>query len=84
MRTKGIKLFEKIIVGTFTNQSQVDQEIEDGSQVHPFAKHVTEVINHRVKNIPDSFSGSFILEESYYKYPNKPLEIKPLFFSTAH
>ncbi len=80
MPTKGIKLFEKIIVGHFDNQDQIDNEISDGQQIHPYAVHVTEVINHRISNIPSDFVGTFILEESYYTYPDGSKKIKPLFF----
>ena len=82
-KSNGIDLFERIIVGVFHNQKQIDQERTAGKQLHPFAKHVTEIITHRVHNVPSDFNGTLILEESYYDYPDKEQEIKPLFFKVT-
>lgn len=83
MASIGVKLFQKIIVGTFDNSAQVNKERKTGSQKHPLARHVTEVMDHRIKNMPKDFDGSFILEESYYDYPDKEQIVKPLLFKVT-
>jgi len=83
MQSVGVQLFQKIIVGVFDNQKQVKAELASGKQVHPEAKHVTEIIDHRVSNIPSDFVGTFILEESYYSHTNGQYEVKPLFFKVS-
>lgn len=80
MLSEGVRLFQKIIVGVFDNQEQVDLERSKNAQVHPLAKHVTDIMDEKVDNVPEGFDGTFILEESYYHHVNKPYEIKPLLF----
>jgi hypothetical protein len=61
-----ISLFKKFIVGNFDNQRQVDQEKRTGQIEHPFARHISDIANSKISNIPADFKGFFILEESYY------------------
>jgi len=75
-----LEKFVKILCGTLDNKAQVDQELADGNQVHPYAKHVTAVCDHKIINRPKDHEGLYILEESYYTYPGKELDIKPLLF----
>lgn len=76
-----LKKFTEILCGSLDNQEQIDQERKDGQQIHPYAKHVTEVIDHKIINRPPDHEGIYILEESYYIYPGKEeTEIKPLLF----
>ncbi len=44
------------------------------------AVHVNAVANSKFTNLPKDLKGFFLLEESYYSYPNKPLDIKPYLF----
>ncbi len=76
----GIELFKQILIGDLDNQEQIDAERAAGQQVHPYAKHVTRDCTHIVRNIPTEINGVFILEESYYTYPEKETEVKPLLF----
>ena len=76
----GIQQFKKILVGDLDNRLQVFEERYRGQQIHPLAKHVTRECTHRVHHQPDDVGGIFILEESYYTYPDKETEIKPLLF----
>lgn len=80
MLTEGIILFKKILIGTFDNQEQVDMEIAKGEQLHPLAKHITDLLDPKISNIPKDFNGIFILEESYYHHVDESYQIKPLFF----
>ncbi len=76
-----LKKFAEILCGTLDNQKQIDAEIAAGKQIHPYAKHVTDVCDHRIINRPEGHPGIYILEESYYVKPGQSeTEIKPLFF----
>ncbi len=78
---KVIKKLAEILCGTLDNQEQVDAEIAAGKQIHPYAKHVTDVCNHKIINRPAEHPGIYILEESYYIQPGQEeIQIKPLFF----
>jgi hypothetical protein len=72
--------FKDVLCGTFDNQNQVEAERKAGKQIHPQAKHVTALATPKIKNLPTDLNGYFILEESYYTYEGKPMEIKPYLF----
>lgn len=76
-----LKRFTQILCGTLDNQAQIDREKKAGKQVHPYAKHVTAICDHKIINRPEGHEGLYILEESYYIYPGKEeVELKPLLF----
>jgi len=76
-----LKRFTEILCGTLDNQAQIDSQRANGQQTHPYAKHVTDVCDHKIINRPQGHEGIYILEESYYLYPDKTeMEIKPLLF----
>lgn len=77
---KTIDLFVEILCGDLDNREQISAEQKNGKQIHPYAKHITRLCGHMIKNIPENHQGLYILEESYYQYPNQEMEIKPLFF----
>ncbi|WP_298503801.1 hypothetical protein [uncultured Maribacter sp.] len=77
---KVLSRFTEILCGTLDNAAQIEVEKKAGKQVHPYAKHVTDVFSHRVVNRPKNHDGIYVLEESYYTYPNKETEVKPLLF----
>lgn len=82
-KMKAIKFFEQHIVGDFSNQKQIDEEIAAGKQIHPLAVHVNRNANKKILNAPKR-DGFWLLEESYYTSPGKPQEAKPyLFFFEA-
>lgn len=72
--------FKDVLCGTFDNSNQVEAERKTGKQIHPQAKHVTALANAKIKNLPTDLNGYFVLEESYYTYEGKPMEIKPYLF----
>jgi len=78
--SKVIDLFIEILCGDFDNQAQVEAEQKEGNQTHPYAKHITRVCDDKILNSPVDLEGHYILEESYYTYPDKETEIKPLLF----
>ena len=77
---ENLQLFLDILTGDFDNSAQVEAELQAGRQIHPLARHVNRIFTHRVLEKPADFSGEFLLEESYYQYPDQPLDIKPLLF----
>ncbi len=72
--------FKEVLCGVFDNKNQVETERKAGKQVHPYAKHVTALFDAKISNKPSDLKGYFILEESYYTYEGKPMEIKPYLF----
>jgi hypothetical protein len=84
MRT--INLFREIITGDFDNSRQVAEEIKNGKQIHPLAKHINRVIDEKITGfpiphiMPRDKNDFWVLEESYYEYPGKAVEIKPYLF----
>jgi hypothetical protein len=82
-KKRAIDRFRKIIVGDFDNRKQVEEEKKAGKQIHPLAKHVNRIADEKIIDAP-ARDGFWILEESYYEYPNKPVDSKPyLFFFEA-
>ncbi len=77
---KPFELFKQIIVGDFDNSKQVEAEVAAGKQIHPLAKHVNRIANDKIKNLPIDANSFFVLEESFYTYPDKPTDIKPYLF----
>ncbi len=75
-----LKRFQHYITGDFDNSKQVVAEIKAGKQIHPLAVHVNRFANDKVKNIPASLKGFFIIEESYYLMEGKQLDLKPYLF----
>lgn len=78
---KVLTRFCEILCGTLDNAEQVEAEKKAGKQVHPYAKHVTDVFSHRVLNRPNGHDGIYVLEESYYIQPGSDTtDLKPLLF----
>jgi len=76
-----LEKFVNILCGTLDNQAQVSAERSAGHQIHPYAKHVTAVCDHKIVNRPQDHEGLYILEESYYTKPGQDkVELKPLLF----
>ncbi len=74
-----IDRFETHITGDFSNQKQVDAELRAGRQIHPLAKHINRRADAKIRHAPP-IDGFWLLEESYYQYPGKPLDAKPYLF----
>ncbi len=74
------ELFKTYIQGDLDNREQINAEIKDGKEIHPYAKHINRLLDGKIKNLPENHNGFYILEESYYTYPNKPMEEKPYLF----
>ncbi len=73
-------LYKSYIQGDLDNIAQVNAEVKAGKQIHPYAKHVIRLFDGKIKNLPKNHNGFYILEESYYTYPNKLMEMKPYLF----
>jgi hypothetical protein len=78
-----IDIFREVITGDFDNSKQVAAEVAAGQQIHPLAKHVNRIADDKIEgiNAPSDHSSFWIIEESYYEYPGKPLEVKPYLFN---
>ncbi|MCS6807416.1 MAG: hypothetical protein RML40_01635 [Bacteroidota bacterium] len=79
---KPIELFKQYIQGDLDNREQIEEERRAGKQIHPYAKHVNRLADDKILNKPAHYQGFYILEESYYVYPDKPNDtiIKPYLF----
>ena len=62
-----LEIFIKNLCGEFNNDNQLKKEFESGKVVHPKARHINNVCNHKIKNLPENFEGYFVIEESYYE-----------------
>jgi hypothetical protein len=79
---KPFDLYKQYIQGDLDNREQVETERAAGKQIHPYAKHVNRLADAKITNKPANYQGFYILEESYYVYPEKPQDtvIKPYLF----
>jgi len=55
-----------MLCGTFENRDQCLEEEALGTRIHPGAKHVIGVCNHKMQHLPADFAGYFVIEESYF------------------
>jgi hypothetical protein len=80
---RAIDVFREVITGDFDNARQVADEIAAGKQVHPLASHINRVADGKIEGLPTEGENDnfWIIEESYYQYPGKPLEAKPYLFN---
>lgn len=58
--------FLKNLCGEFNNDNQIKEEESLGKVKHPKAKHINDICNDKIKNLPQDFKGYFVIEESYY------------------
>lgn len=80
--TDTFTLFKHYITGDFDNIRQVEAERASGRQIHPHARHINRVADHKIDGKPQGISGKgfWLIEESYYQWPDKTLEVKPYIF----
>lgn len=62
--------FVKLMTGHFDNREQFT-EMKSAGKLFPYARHVNTVCNDKINNIPENFTGIFIVEESYYETDGK-------------
>lgn len=62
--------FIKLMTGHFDNKEQFDKMQTEG-KTYPYAKHINTACNDKIKNLPENFNGTFVVEESYYKTDGK-------------
>lgn len=79
---KPFDIYKQYIQGDLDNREQIADERKAGKQVHPFAKHVNRILDAKITGKPANYQGFYILEESYYVYPDKPQDtvVKPYLF----
>ena len=64
---ENLKKFISYLCGEFNNDKQIENEEKTGNIIHPKAKHINNICNHKIKNLPSDFKGFFVIEESYYE-----------------
>ncbi|HRK75177.1 MAG TPA: hypothetical protein PLL64_12930 [Rhodothermales bacterium] len=64
-----LDLFRTYITGDFDNRQQVERERKNGTPEHPFARHINRLADEKLRNAP-SRNGFWLIEESYYTYPD--------------
>lgn len=62
--------FIKLMTGHFDNKEQFDKMQAEG-KTYPYAKHINTACNDKIKNLPENFKGTFVVEESYYETDGK-------------
>ena len=65
-----IENFVRLMTGRFDNKEQFT-EMKKAGKMFPYAQHVNTVCNDKIKNMPEDFTGIFIVEESYYETDGK-------------
>ncbi len=76
-----VERFVKLMTGHFDNKEQFTEMKEEG-KIFPYAQHVNTVCNDKIKNIPEDFTGIFIVEESYYETDGRSHASPHLFLIT--
>ena len=71
--------FITYLCGRFNNDKQVAKELEQGSIIHPRARHINGICNSKIKNLPEAFKGYFVIEESYYQIGER-MQVLPHLF----
>lgn len=71
--------FISYLCGEFNNEQQFLEQKELGKEDFPKASHINQVCNQKIKNLPDDFTGYFVIEESYYEIGNRKNILPHLF-----
>ena len=66
-----LKSFINLLQGEFDNKEQFDEMKSKGNKDFPFARHINNICNSKISNLPKDYEGIFMLEESYYKVNEK-------------
>lgn len=74
--------FINYLKGEFDNKEQIEELKKKGVTNFPFAKHVNNVCNNKIDNLPMEFEGYFLLEESYYEVNGRVNAMPHLFLFT--
>jgi len=73
--------FISYLTGEFDNRKQIQEELARSKIEHPFASHLAAVANDKIRNVPASAKGIFVLEESYfYNFTTKETKPSPFLF----
>lgn len=81
---KNLKLFLSYLCGEFNNDKQIEQEEKNGQIIHARGKHINNICNEKIKNLPEDFNGFFVIEESYYTKENFKNCLPHLFLFTEN
>lgn len=78
-----IENFVRLMTGRFDNKEQFT-EMKKAGKMFPYAQHVNTVCNDKIRNMPEDFTGIFIVEESYYETDGKCHASPHLFLITEN
>ena len=81
-KMKSLEEFVELLSGKFDNSRQFQEMCRSGKEDFPFARHINTVCNEKIKNLPQSFEGIFLVEESYYTVKEKTHGSAHLFLFT--
>ena len=73
--------FVGMMTGHFDNKDQFEKISKTNPQ-YPYAKHINTACNDKIKNLPENFKGTFVVEESYYETDGKSHASPHLFLIT--
>ncbi len=73
------KKFRDMLVGEYDNSIQFKREEEEGTQIHPYASHDIFDVTASIKNLPESFHGIFVIEESHFDMGSHVIDKRYLF-----
>ena len=73
--------FVTLLNGEFDNKDQFEKMCKINPQ-YPYAKHINTACNDKIKNLPENFNGTFVVEESYYETDGKSHASPHLFLIT--
>lgn len=74
-----LERFITYLCGQFNNDEQIERQLKEGNVTHPKAKHINGICNSKIQNLPESFKGYFVIEESYYQVGERTQVLPHLF-----
>lgn len=77
-----LQAFMALLTGKFDNEKQYKEMEQKGETTFPYAEHVNTICNDKIRNLPEDFSGQFLVEESYYTTNGKTHGSSHLFLFT--
>lgn len=74
-----LRRFMNMLCGSFDNMEQCRREEAAGARIHPEARHIIGICNDRMVNLPENFSGYFVIEESHFDLGSRRIDKQYLF-----
>lgn len=61
-----VKMISQMLEGNFSNKEQYEALSSSEQVTFPFARHKNHILNSKINNLPTTFEGIYLFEESYY------------------